>query len=152
MTFRRPESALVVIYDVASRVLMLQRDDDPTFWQSVTGTLEPHEEPATTAKREVLEETNIDIDANRFDLIDCRSVNQYEIRPIWQHRYPPNCRFNTEHVFSLRVTGKETIALTEHLDYKWLPKQAAIDLAWSETNKLAIANFVPDLVSSEGPR
>ncbi|GAB5384916.1 MAG: dihydroneopterin triphosphate diphosphatase [Aliiglaciecola sp.] len=144
MAFRRPESALVVIYDAASRVLMLQREDDPNFWQSVTGTLESDEEPVMTAKREVMEETGIDIDACGFELFDCRSVNQYEIRQQWQHRYTPECRFNTEHVFVLRVSGSESIKLTEHLSFKWLSKRAAIELAWSDTNKQAIEKFVPE--------
>ncbi len=38
MAYKRPESILVVIYARQSgRVLMLQRRDDPDFWQSVTG-------------------------------------------------------------------------------------------------------------------
>lgn len=41
MNYKRPESVLVVIYANSSgRVLMLQRRDDPDFWQSVTGSLE----------------------------------------------------------------------------------------------------------------
>lgn len=123
---------------------MLQRQDDPSFWQSVTGTLEADEDPVITAKREVFEETGIDVIAKGLDILDCRCVNQYEIRPIWRHRYAPECQFNTEHVFALRVKGDEKIALTEHLTFKWLSKQQAIDLAWSETNKQAIAKFVPD--------
>ncbi|PVF13341.1 dihydroneopterin triphosphate diphosphatase, partial [Yersinia pestis] len=35
MNYKRPESVLVVIYAKSSgRVLMLQRRDDPDFWQS----------------------------------------------------------------------------------------------------------------------
>ncbi len=37
MAYKKPESALVVLYDQHYRVLLLQRQDDPTFWQSVTG-------------------------------------------------------------------------------------------------------------------
>lgn len=47
MAFKRPESVLVVICEQETgRVLMLQRRDDPAFWQSVTGSLEPGETPA----------------------------------------------------------------------------------------------------------
>lgn len=39
--YKRPVSVLVVIYAQDSkRVLMLQRRDDPEFWQSVTGSVE----------------------------------------------------------------------------------------------------------------
>jgi dATP pyrophosphohydrolase len=145
MTLRRPESALVVIYDAASRVLLLQRQDDPEFWQSVTGTLEIDELPMQTAVREVKEETGIEIDRTGLELVDCRCSNQYQIRGRWRHRYPPECKTNTEYVFSLQVTGDEAIVLTEHTDYVWLHKSAAIEKAWSHTNKLAIAQFVPEV-------
>ena len=39
MAYKRPVSVLVVIYaEDTKRVLMLQRRDDPDFWQSVTGS------------------------------------------------------------------------------------------------------------------
>lgn len=144
MTFKRPESALVVIYDVNGQVLVLQRDDDADFWQSVTGTLETDEVAVQTALREVKEETGIDIVANSYDLNDCRTANQYAIRPMWRHRYAPECEFNTEYVFSVCVNGDEKIKLTEHLSYQWLTKPEAIEKVWSQTNKLAIKQFVPD--------
>lgn len=50
--YKRPESVLIVIYAHNSgRVLMLQRQDDPDFWQSVTGSLEEGEQPAAAAAR-----------------------------------------------------------------------------------------------------
>ncbi len=40
MSYKRPESVLVVIYAKSSgRVLMLQRRYNSEFWQSVTGSL-----------------------------------------------------------------------------------------------------------------
>ena len=42
--YKRPVSILVVIYaQDTKRVLMLQRRDDPDFWQSVTGSVEEGE-------------------------------------------------------------------------------------------------------------
>ncbi|MBK0172420.1 dihydroneopterin triphosphate diphosphatase, partial [Salmonella enterica subsp. enterica serovar Infantis] len=39
--YKRPVSVLVVIFaQDTKRVLMLQRRDDPDFWQSVTGSIE----------------------------------------------------------------------------------------------------------------
>ena len=143
--YRRPESALVVIYDQQGRVLLLQRNDDSEFWQSVTGTLEPHELPFQTALREVKEETGIDIQAAAYQLMDCQQTNQYEIRPRWQHRYPPGTKINTEYVFALEVSGEDNISLTEHSDYQWLEKSQAIVKVWSNTNRQAIIKFVPDI-------
>ena len=80
MTYKNPESVLVVIYDAVSHeVLMLQRQDDVDFWQSVTGSLEKNETPRDTALREVLEETGIDIVKDGLDLIDCHKSIDFEI-------------------------------------------------------------------------
>ena len=54
MTYKRPVSILVVIYaQDTKRVLMLQRRDDPDFWQSVTGSVEEGETAPQAAMREV---------------------------------------------------------------------------------------------------
>lgn len=146
MSFKRPESSLVVIYDLQGQVLVLQRDDDAEFWQSVTGTLEPNELPIATAEREVWEETGIDVKAKGYQIVDCRHVNQYQIRPLWRHRYRPDVEVNTEYVFAVEVDSQdEHIKLTEHLSYLWLDKQSAIEKVWSATNKDAIKYFVPDV-------
>ncbi|MFT5675937.1 MAG: dATP pyrophosphohydrolase [Paraglaciecola sp.] len=142
--YRRPESALVVIYDLQGRILLMQRNDDSEFWQSVTGTLEPSETPFQTAFREVKEETGIDIQAAAYQLVDCQQTNQYEIRTRWQHRYPPGTKTNTEYVFALQVSGDDEINLTEHSDYQWLEKAQAMDKVWSYTNRQAIFQFVPE--------
>jgi dATP pyrophosphohydrolase len=61
MAYKRPVSVLVVIYaQDTKRVLMLQRRDDPDFWQSVTGSLE-EETASQAAAREVKEEVTIDV-------------------------------------------------------------------------------------------
>ena len=142
--YRRPESALVVIYDRQRRVLVMQRNDDSQFWQSVTGTLEPGEEALSTAMREVFEETGIDIQAGAYRLVDCQQANRYEIRPRWQYRYPPNTPFNTEYVFSLEVSGDDLITLSEHSAYLWLNKAQAMEKVWSSTNRQAILEHVPN--------
>lgn len=145
LPLRRPESALVVIYDQQGRVLVLQRQDDSTFWQSVTGTLEPGEQAGTTALREVLEETSIDIVASAYTLVDHQHTNQYIIRKRWQHRYPPGTTTNTEHVFSVQVAGDDLIQLSEHTAFLWLNKADAMTKVWSETNRQAIADYVPEI-------
>ncbi|WP_299073847.1 dihydroneopterin triphosphate diphosphatase [uncultured Paraglaciecola sp.] len=142
--YRIPKSALTVVYNALGQVLVMQRNDDPMFWQSVTGTLEPSETPIQTAKREVLEETGIDIKQHGYKLLDCQKINTYEIRDRWKHRYPPNTRFNTEHVFALEVSSQQQIKLTEHSAYLWLDKSSAMQKVWSDTNREAIALYVPD--------
>ena len=63
LKYKNNQSVLVVIYaESTHRVLMLQRQDDPSFWQSVTGTLETNETPRETAIREVWEEVGLKIE------------------------------------------------------------------------------------------
>ena len=51
--YKRPVSILVVIYaQDTKRVLMLQRRDDPDFWQSVTGSVEEGETAPQAAMRD----------------------------------------------------------------------------------------------------
>ena len=142
--YRIPQSALTVVYNQSGQVLVMQRNDDPQFWQSVTGTLEQGEKPSETARREVLEETSIDITQSVYQLIDCHKINTYEIRDRWKHRYPPNTPYNTEHVFAVEVANDQSIVLTEHSDYLWLDKQSAMQKVWSDTNREAISLYVPD--------
>ncbi len=135
----------MVIYDTNYRVLVLQRKDDPDFWQSVTGTIEFGERALETAYREVSEELGIGLSEESGQIRDCQRMNQFKIRPEWQHRFPPNIVFNTENVFSLCITGKEEITLTEHLQYQWLTKESAMKKVWSTSNMQAIRDFVPSI-------
>ena len=142
--YRIPQSALTVVYNCAGQVLVMQRNDDPEFWQSVTGTLEQGEKPIETALREVLEETSIDIIQSAYQLVDCQKINTYDIRDRWKHRYPPGTPYNTEHVFAVEVANDQRISLTEHSAYLWLDKTSAIDKVWSDSNREAIFLYVPD--------
>jgi dATP pyrophosphohydrolase len=143
--YRIPQSALTVVYNSAGQVLVMQRNDDPDFWQSVTGTLELGEKPIETALREVLEETGIDIIESAYQLVDCQKINTYDIRDRWKHRYPPGTPYNTEHVFAVEVANNQSISLTEHSAYFWLDKTSAIKKVWSDTNREAILLYVPDI-------
>lgn len=144
MTYKRPESVLVVLYNEHNQVLMMQRNDDPDFWQSVTGTIEAGESPINAAYREVGEETGVILSPHAGDIVDCQHVNQYEIRKEWQHRYPPDNFVNTEYVFVTQIPSDSPIILTEHSAYEWLDKPAALERVWSPSNRAAIMAFVPE--------
>ncbi|WP_018984538.1 dihydroneopterin triphosphate diphosphatase [Salinimonas chungwhensis] len=144
MPLKRPESVLVVLYDLRHHVLVMQRNDDAEFWQSVTGTIEYGESALQTAYREVAEETGYQLSRERQEIVDQRTTNTFEIRPCWRYRYPPGTRFNTEHVFTAQVDSTRPLRLTEHSAYAWLSKEQAIDRLWSHTNKDAVKAFVPD--------
>lgn len=76
--YKRPVSVLVVIFaQDTKRVLMLQRRDDPDFWQSVTGSIEEGETALQAAVREVKEEVTIDVAAEQLTLIDCQRTVEF---------------------------------------------------------------------------
>lgn len=143
MAFKHPVSVLVVIFARdTGRVLMLQRRDDPTFWQSVTGSQEEGETLAETARREVLEEVGIDINAVQLTLVDCRRQIEFEIFAHFRHRYAPDVTHNREHWFCLALPQEQPIALSEHLAYRWMAPAAAAALTRSWSNRQAIEEFV----------
>jgi dATP pyrophosphohydrolase len=139
-----PESVLVVIHTAALDVLLIERADKPGFWQSVTGSKDTFDEPsATTAQREVFEETGIDIGSAEVPLSNLRDwhlSNVYEIYPVWRHRYAPGVTHNTELVFGLRVPRGVPITLSpsEHTAHMWLPWREAADRCFSPSNAEAI--------------
>jgi dATP pyrophosphohydrolase len=64
----------------------------------------------------------------------------YEIYPVWRHRYAPGITHNTEHVFGLLIPRDHpiTLAAREHVQYQWLPWQAAALQCFSPSNAEAI--------------
>jgi dATP pyrophosphohydrolase len=142
--FKIPESVLVVIHTADREVLLIERADKPGFWQSVTGSKDAPDEPlATTAVREVMEETGIAVGSAEVplhQLLDWHFRNVYEIYPVWRHRYAPGVTHNTEHVFGLRVPRDLPITLSprEHLRHEWLDWRAAADKCFSPSNAEAV--------------
>lgn len=142
MKYKIPESVLVVIHTDELEVLLLERADKPTFWQSVTGSKDTEDEPLpSVAIREVWEETGIIVQEDGLPLLsdassggagqernqetiatsmavpvaallDWQLSNVYEIYPVWRHRYAPGVVRNTEHVFSLQVPRDIGIVLS----------------------------------------
>lgn len=137
MTFRRPESVLVVVTNMAGEVLLLRRSNPPDYWQSVTGSLEWGESALAAAKRELREETGLSAD---LDLEDTGLVNAFEIIPPWTEKYAPGTKTNREHVYLLRLRDRPGIELDvrEHVEYRWLAPADAAALASSSTNRDAI--------------
>ena len=151
-TYKIPESVLVVIYSHELEVLLIERADNPGFWQSVTGSRAALQESLfETAIREVHEETGIriitaqgasltDNEVMQDNLHDWQMTNRYEIYPAWRHRYAPGVTMNTEHVFGLCVPRHIQVLLEprEHLRYAWQSYLEAADSCFSSSNAEAI--------------
>ena len=156
-TFKIPESVLVVIYTPALDVLLIKRADAVDFWQSVTGSKDSlHESFTQTAVREVQEETGIDCGPDSLlagDLLDWQLENVYEIYPGWRHRYAPDVRHNTEHLFGLQVPAGTPVRLSphEHTAYQWLPYRDAAQACYSPSNAEACL-LLPRMSTARGPQ
>lgn len=139
--YKRPESVLIIVHTDDGQVLRLLRKDPEGYWQSVTGSLEPGESPMKAAMREVREETGLDPSEG---LADGGVINRYPIHPAWRHRYSPSVQENQEYVFQLRVASVCDISLSpEHVEYRWLPREAAAELSGSATDRAAILALLP---------
>jgi dATP pyrophosphohydrolase len=145
--FKIPESVLVVIHTPALDVLLIERADKPGYWQSVTGAKDAPDEPLVdTCIREVAEETGIAIGSHDVPLAalrDWQMANDYEIYPVWRHRYAPGVTRNTEHVFGLTVPAGTPVVLSprEHLRLQWLPWREAADRCFSPSNAEAVLHL-----------
>lgn len=143
MKYKNNQSILVVIYaESTRRVLMLQRRDDPDFWQSVTGSLEADETPNETAIRELWEEVRLKIEAKSTTLLDCNESIEFEIFPHFRYKYAPNVTHCREHWFLLAVEQEFTPELTEHLAFQWVSPTRAIQMTKSPNNAEAIRKYL----------
>ncbi len=143
MKYKLPESVLVIIYSCSTgRVLMLQRRDDPDFWQSVTGSLEEGESPLQASLREIKEETGIDVLAENLTLLDCQRCIEFELFEQFRFRYAPGTTHNKEHWFCLELPRERSLVITEHIAWQWLEAREAAQLTKSWSNQQAIKELI----------
>lgn len=135
---KQPVSVLVLIHTPDLRVLLLERAAHPGYWQSVTGSREADEPLIETARREVFEETGLDMPLDAFEAWNV--VNRFEILPLWRHRYAAGVTHNSEYVFSLCLPGERAprLAPDEHRAWRWSDLREAASQCFSWTNRDAI--------------
>jgi 8-oxo-dGTP pyrophosphatase MutT (NUDIX family) len=124
-----PSVTAVVIRD--QQVLLVQRADNQT-WTPVTGVVDPGENPADCAIREVLEEAGIHAIARRL---------------VWVHVLPPMVHANgdhaqyLDHVFRMDwVAGEPFPADDENLDARWCDLSSLADMSDNMRRRIEMAS------------
>ena len=137
--YRRPESVLIAIYTDGGEFLLLERRRPAGFWQSVTGSLEWGECADSAARREVVEETGL----RQGVLVNLQWTQVYEILPAFGKVYAPGITRNLEHAFSLRLTQRLPVTLSdsEHVQHRWVAGAEAADMVSSSTNRAVIESL-----------
>lgn len=123
-----------VVRDDRGRILLTRRADNGK-WALVSGILDPGEEPAVAAVREVLEETGVHAEVVRLTSVDATPLISYPNGDRAQ--YLDVC-------FLLRATGgRARVADDENLDVAWFSPDE-IPEPLTETSALRLAKALED--------
>ncbi|MGH8127259.1 MAG: dihydroneopterin triphosphate diphosphatase [Gammaproteobacteria bacterium] len=137
--FKRPESVLVLVASHVGEVLLIERRFPASFWQSVTGSLEWGESALDAARRELLEETGIAVEA----IEDLQIGARFYIRSEWRKRFAPGVQENREHWFRLWLDASVPVRLSrEHVCVQWLPVREAVKRVASWSNRVALQRYI----------
>lgn len=111
------------------KILLLRRTEERGgFWQQVTGRIEPGEEPAAAARRELREETSADVPVRSLGY-----VHGFALGPAQAARVGGGLRTGQETAFAASIPdGFEPCLSEEHREWGWFdPAQALGLLPWA---------------------
>ncbi|MBI4468372.1 MAG: lipoyl(octanoyl) transferase LipB [Acidobacteria bacterium] len=126
---------VVVRHDPSEEILLLRRHPSRGgFWQIITGMIEPDEDAAAAARRELKEETGIDASATDLGYGHCFIIDSQLARTP-----SPAPQILKEHAFAVQVSSRKvSLAPTEHEEYQWVPFSEALARVRFQGNRKAI--------------
>lgn len=147
---RSPLQVLVLPYrreaDGGFSFAVFQRSDTG-YWQGIAGGGEDDEDALAAARREALEEAGIPETARFIELQTVNSipVYHYPARKFW----PDDIYVVTEHCFGVDA-NELTIAIgEEHLAFRWVDYNTALDLLYWRSNKTALWELYQRLLKND---
>jgi dihydroneopterin triphosphate diphosphatase len=125
-----------------------RRDVADDCWQVVAGGAEQGESAEQAARREMMEEASIPVDAPLVSLDAVAGVpaSQFPDRDLWG----PNVYVVTERAFGAYVDDAQTMILSrEHVEYRWLLYEEAAQLLRWDSNRTALWELNERLIRSD---
>ena len=127
---RRPEEVLVVVHRPATdtEFLVLERSPERQgYWHLVAGALDEGEDAGTAAKRELLEESALDVDVVDLDRTYRYSLDQEP--PEVRARFASGVAEIAVFAFAAEApAGWEPTLDEEHVGYRWCTRDEALSL------------------------
>jgi dATP pyrophosphohydrolase len=114
-----------------------RRDYADDCWQGVAGGVEQGESAEQAARREMVEECGISLNAPLIKLDAIASVPTIHFREA--HFWGPNVYVVIEHAFGVWIEDGRAITIShEHSAHRWLPYEEAAKLLKWDSNKTAL--------------
>ena len=145
---RRPKQVLVFLYRIINdkyEYCIFYRNDYH-FWQGLSGGVEDDEELIDTVKREVYEETGIEV-KNIIKLDTISSIPGINVNK--EFNYKNNIYIVYEYAFGIKINNEEIKLSNEHQEYRWVYYDEAITLLKYDSNKTALFELNERLIHDE---